>query len=252
MKQLSIFFSLLSSGMIFSQVGINTANPQGTFHVDGGKDNIATGIPTAVQQSNDFIVTPAGNVGIGTTTPAVKLEINSSSASGAIKIVDGSQGAGKILTSDAQGIGTWSVAATATKASITISNSSAVTTSATQGTISYFPNLQISFPVTGYYSLGINPHLTNAGTARDQNGYVAGLYLRNTTTLATIHIGTVNIAPNWPYGNYGYRFSSFPFQYVPAGNYELGVTTLSTASFQQSTFVYTPAVGEIIGILLAK
>lgn len=55
--------------MIYSQVGINTANPQGIFHVDGAKDNMATGVPTAFQQSNDFTVTAAGNVGIGTTSP---------------------------------------------------------------------------------------------------------------------------------------------------------------------------------------
>jgi hypothetical protein len=34
---------MIVSGAIYSQVGINTSNPQGTFHVDGGKDNDATG-----------------------------------------------------------------------------------------------------------------------------------------------------------------------------------------------------------------
>lgn len=66
-----IFFSIIA----FSQVGINTPNPQGMLHVDGAKDNPATGIPTDVQQANDFTVTSAGNVGIGNLTPVSNLHI---------------------------------------------------------------------------------------------------------------------------------------------------------------------------------
>jgi hypothetical protein len=45
----------------------------------------------------------SGNVGIGTTAaPTAKLEIN-----GNLKITDGTQGAGKVLTSDASGTATW-------------------------------------------------------------------------------------------------------------------------------------------------
>ncbi len=47
-------------------------------------------------------ITGAGNVGIGTASPAAKLDIL-----GAIKIVDGAQGAGKVLTSDAAGLASW-------------------------------------------------------------------------------------------------------------------------------------------------
>ncbi|CAI8704152.1 hypothetical protein [Chryseobacterium sp. IT-36CA2] len=65
---------------VFSQVGINTTNPQGTFHVDGAKDNASTGAPTVSQQANDFVVTSAGNVGIGTVSPTNKLEIVSGTA----------------------------------------------------------------------------------------------------------------------------------------------------------------------------
>jgi hypothetical protein len=44
----------------------------------------------------------SGNVGIGTTTPDADLHVD-----GSIKIVDGSQGANKVLTSDANGAATW-------------------------------------------------------------------------------------------------------------------------------------------------
>jgi hypothetical protein len=48
-----------------------------------------------------------GNVGIGTTAPGAKLDVRGSSGS-TLKIVDGNQGAGKILTSDADGVASWS------------------------------------------------------------------------------------------------------------------------------------------------
>ena len=246
------FLYLLGFGRYEAQIGINTTNPQGTFHIDGAKDNAATGVPTLAQQANDVAVTPSGNVGIGTVSPSVKLEITSPVLSGAIKIVDGSQGAGKILTSDATGAGTWSSAATATKAIVTATSTSTATTSGTQGVFTYIPSLRINFPVSGYYSLTLKPFVVNAGAARDTGGYVGGLYLRNTATLATIQIGVVNINPGWPYGGYGYAFSSYPLEYIPAGNYEVGVITLSTASAQQSTFQYTPPVNSVVGILSAQ
>jgi hypothetical protein len=43
-----------------------------------------------------------GNVGIGTSSPSAKLEVN-----GQVKITGGSPGAGKVLTSDAGGLATW-------------------------------------------------------------------------------------------------------------------------------------------------
>ena len=49
-----------------------------------------------------------GNVGIGTDTPGAKLDV-----AGTIKITDGSQGAGKVLTSDANGLATWATPAAA-------------------------------------------------------------------------------------------------------------------------------------------
>jgi len=60
-----------------------------------------TNSATRIRIKND------GNVGIGTDTPGAKLDV-----AGAIKITDGSQGAGKILTSDANGLATWTTPAT--------------------------------------------------------------------------------------------------------------------------------------------
>jgi len=51
--------------------------------------------------------TTNGNVGIGTLTPGYKLTINNGTTNGAIQIQDGTQAAGYVLTSDANGVGTW-------------------------------------------------------------------------------------------------------------------------------------------------
>lgn len=50
----------------------------------------------------DPLFAQSGNVGIGTTTPTAKLHVN-----GSVKITDGTEGAGKVLTSDAAGKATW-------------------------------------------------------------------------------------------------------------------------------------------------
>jgi hypothetical protein len=79
-KKFIIVYAILCSSFAFTQVGINTKNPQGVFNVDGGKDNPLTGTPTSIQQVNDFVVTSEGSVGIGTTVPgsASALDITSS------------------------------------------------------------------------------------------------------------------------------------------------------------------------------
>ncbi|WP_133121703.1 hypothetical protein [Chryseobacterium sp. PMSZPI] len=97
--------------VVMAQVGISTANPQGTLHVDGAKDNPSTGNPSVAQQQNDFIITKAGNVGVGTTTPSAKVEIQTGGVTGTprpgFKLVDGNQKEGRLLMTDDNGLATW-------------------------------------------------------------------------------------------------------------------------------------------------
>ncbi|WP_054510202.1 hypothetical protein [Chryseobacterium sp. ERMR1:04] len=72
----------------------------------GDGTSILTDLVLRTSNKSRIYINENGNVGIGTDTPANKLDINSSTA-GAVKIVDGTQGADKVLTSDADGVATW-------------------------------------------------------------------------------------------------------------------------------------------------
>lgn len=79
------------------------------FAVDAGV--IPAGVVTAplytiTSVSSGGLSIGGGNVGIGTTVPSAKLEIAGSSGS-TLKVVDGNQAAGKVLTSDANGQASW-------------------------------------------------------------------------------------------------------------------------------------------------
>ena len=118
-KNLYIIIAILISGVAFSQVGVNTSNPQGIFNIDGGKDNPTTGSAhTNAQQLNDFTVTAAGNVGIGKIAPSTKLHITTGGTAATpnatgFRLEDGNQNTNFVLTSDTDGVGTWKpVAAT--------------------------------------------------------------------------------------------------------------------------------------------
>ena len=60
-----------------------------------------TATPYALQTRGIFVDNDK-NVGIGTTSPVAKLDV-----AGSIRIADGTQGDGKVLTSDADGVGWW-------------------------------------------------------------------------------------------------------------------------------------------------
>lgn len=82
----------------------------------------ATAFGNANSMDAVTILNNSGNVGIGTTAPAAKLDI-----AGSVKIVDGSQGAGKVLTSDASGAATWAPVSVTTTSIVSVQSLSNVT-----------------------------------------------------------------------------------------------------------------------------
>ena len=96
------FFSLMAVLLVLpataqtERVGVNTRTPVSTLDVKGV--NSSTPLQYWRNSLNNILVSilSSGNVGIGTSTPTAKLEVNSPTQ-GAVKIVDGAQGAGKVL-----------------------------------------------------------------------------------------------------------------------------------------------------------
>ena len=82
--------------------GGNVATPINTGSVEQIKTGNLTVNALGISASGNALLVPNGNVGIGTASPQTKLDV-----SGNIKITDGTQGAGKVLTSDSSGLATW-------------------------------------------------------------------------------------------------------------------------------------------------
>lgn len=103
------FYSLLAvfsiSTINYAQVGISTSNPQATLHVDGAKDNAATGTPTPSQQANDVVITSQGRLGIGTITPANALHVKATADPVKLEGVgDGDTTTDRLLVLDPSGV----------------------------------------------------------------------------------------------------------------------------------------------------
>ncbi len=77
-------------------VGINASEDAFVWNAEN------TALRFFTNNTEKMRISNTGNVGIGTINPNEKLEIN-----GSIRITDGSEGAGKILVSDANGTGIW-------------------------------------------------------------------------------------------------------------------------------------------------
>lgn len=159
---------------IYSQVGINTANPQGVFTVDAAKDNPALGVPASAQQANDLNILSNGNTGIGIDVPTNKLHI-SSTASGAFRIADGTEGNGKIFVSDANGVGTWQ-----NSAPPVILNSTTGISTQVQSSLTYL-GASATVTIPGYYL--ISPRLITDHSPANCSNFIAYNLSKSTTTL---------------------------------------------------------------------
>lgn len=247
-----LFFLALSgmSCVLYSQVGIETNNPQGSFHVDGAKDNATSGAPTTAQQDNDFIVTATGNTGIGTTSPTAKLHLNNPTQ-GAIRITDGSQADGRILTSDANGLGTWKAPAFSSSIEGTwlINNRSASTNNSVPvGTFTSIAKLTL--PSAGTYLVFLNADFGMV------NGIVPGslqyLVTKGPVTNAANLAGAIGAIPgtwNTIYNSVIITMGAFTinntFFITTTGSQDLYLTVLANHAGSSNTGVILQRWGNI-------
>ncbi|PWJ56916.1 hypothetical protein CLV98_10925 [Dyadobacter jejuensis] len=115
MKTLLLFILLLCGTLSFAQVKIGSNPTMITPNVNLEVE--ATNGSKVVIKKDD------GKVGIGTTAPDASLHVV-----GDVKIVDGNQGAGKVLTSDANGLASWQPLPAASSTQIAIQTAPVVYT----------------------------------------------------------------------------------------------------------------------------
>lgn len=103
--------NISGSGNTFLGDSAGTSNLSGNDNVSIGRKSgftgnitnaIAIGANANVGASNSMVLGNGVNVGIGTSTPSEKLHVV-----GSIRMEDGNQASGKVLTSDANGKGIW-------------------------------------------------------------------------------------------------------------------------------------------------
>lgn len=92
----------LEDSTTFAKMSVNEF-PAGTQAPGATYGTVSNhGINLATNNQARLTILSGGNVGIGTTNPGAKLEVN-----GQVKITGGSPGANKVLTSDDSGLASW-------------------------------------------------------------------------------------------------------------------------------------------------
>ena len=127
----------------------------------------------------------SGNVGIGTTDPSTLLHLNGISGA-TLKIVDGNQADGKVLTSDADGVASWQAPSSAPVSSVA-GRTGAVTLSSTDLT-------DWATATSGFLTTSSTVAVSNGGTgATTLTGLLKG---NGTSAFTAAAAGTDYVAPS--------------------------------------------------------
>ncbi len=231
----------------YQYVGINNSNPTAALHVmnsfryeDGlqGAGKVLTSdingnaswqtpsggsIPNGIGpgdtpywdglawQASNNIFNNNGNVGIGTSSPAAKLEI-----AGNVLISDGSQGLGKVLTSDASGLASWQPLGAVSSGWSLTGNAFTVDGTDFIGTTD---NVPLTFKVNNVQSGRVD----NA-TQNSFFGYGSGL---NNTASSTSGFGSASLQNNTGSGNSAFGNLSLQSNTSGQRNTAIGNSALS-------------------------
>lgn len=180
------------------------------------------------------------NVGIGTTTPSTRLDINNGSTPGAIKIVDGTQAEGKVLVSDASGVATWRD----TTGSALVINSTTGTNVNILAAMTYLgANAVVTTP--GYYI--VSPRLITDKSPTGCGAFLA--YNLSKSPTAAVNVAFPSQDIHVPTGSSSYDFIyTSNIAYLTAGTYYMQVrgssspgctTNTSRSTFSQNSFTLT-------------
>jgi len=134
------YFGTNQDALVIEKTDGNNTNPDGGIAFTmKGSDN-----------SRDLIMSLRGNgnVGIGTSTPSEKLDVQ-----GSVKIVDGTQGNGKVLTSDAAGKASWQTPSTSLLLSVTYPYGTSAPTNTFTANSGGFDIVNFTAPSNGLYMI---------------------------------------------------------------------------------------------------
>ena len=149
---------------------------------------------TASDSSSTNVVFNKGNIGIntGTAAPAAKLEVN-----GTFKLTDGTQGAGRTLVSDANGLAQWKASAGTTVTAVASLSAAGVSINGTQTGVQTGSYIDLA---PGKWLLNVVMLVSNGGS-QVPNGQ--GIWVRSSfsnsasnTTFSTDIIGSTLISGN--------------------------------------------------------
>lgn len=156
-----------------------------------------------------------GNIGIGLTTPSTKLHVYSTQ-SGAFRLVDGTQGIGKILTSDVNGVASWTSSTSPTSTFYNLGG----TVSATDTTMSIYRTGSINIG-TGTSSNSRFVVSSSGGTISlvvDENGSVYNISRGISNTL----FGNLSLLNN-DIGNYNTAIGNGSLYSNISGSYNTSI-----------------------------
>lgn len=143
-------------------------------------------------EDNGIAISESGNVGLGTSTPNTKLHINTTTAGAGFRLVDGTQGTGKVLSSNASGNASWvtNVAVAPTIIGETDPTAPAPTPPGSDYAIANNTYLKrkITLP-SGKWIIMIGQTFNNLLSLGNNEGYMTHIYLGGTTTSVTLPAG---------------------------------------------------------------
>jgi len=158
-------------------------------------------------------ITSAGNVGIGTTDPGAKLEVN-----GQVKITGGSPGSNKVLTSDGDGLATWK----------SISGSGGVTGTGSAGQATFWTDSSIVSGDDAFWWDNSNKRL---GIGTTEPGFklsvAQDMTMGNDITDGTAQMVIQGATTSGKKMILGYDTNSNGFGYIKAGNQGVAWTNLA-------------------------
>ena len=177
-------------------------------------------------------------VGLGTAAPATRLDIDNGTVAGAIKIADGTQGEGKVMVSDANGVATWRD----TTGSAIIVNSTTGNNVNILGTLTYIGASAI-VTVPGYYI--VSPRLITNKTPSGCGSFIAYNLSKSMTASVDLAFPSQDVHLTSGTGLFDFIYTS-NIAYLTPGTYYMKVryfngctTNTSRSTFAENSFTLT-------------